>query len=824
VLLTSLDFKLGLRMLVKHPGITFIGVIALAVAIGGGAAYLEFINDIFRPTLHGDAARIVGVRNLDTATGEVEHRAMRDLAIWQRESRTLDRLGAFVPVERNLITSDGRVEPVRAVEISTAAFQIMPATPLLGRPLIADDEQASAPSVILLGHDLWQSRFNSDPAVVDSALQFGAQRYTVVGVMPPGYRFPVNHSLWIPLRIKTLDFEPRSGPAIRIFGRLAPGATIATAEAELNAISQRTATSTSERRDQVRPQVKPYVDSLLSANGGQTEILLLYSFNLFFVALLGVCGANVATLVFARTATREGEITVRTALGASRGRIIGQLFAEALVLSLLAAGVGLLLAAWGVRAGVDSAAQAMQQPLPFWSNDRLSLETVLYSVALAVVVAALIGVVPALKATTAPMQARLKQAGGGSTLQFGGIWTAVIVGQVALTMVFLMSVVSLGWNAYAGRSAPQALRVPAEHVYGARVSIDHESSQEGDRESDHHVRLRQALQTLERQLSAEPDVKAVTHASALPPEKHGEFFVELDGVTPTAVADPLWVRTAAVAPNYFQTFAATIVSGRGFSEADAEADRAVAVVDQTFVSTILGGRDPVGLYVRQPLNAENPSPGPWLEIIGVVQDVATRAEKTSEDAVLYRPLRVGTSDSQIAVRLSGDATTFGSRLRNRGARADPALRLSQGKTLDAVNVLDAVMYRFMLTGFGVVAAVALLLAVAGVYSLMAFTLSRRTREIGIRAALGAGPRRIISAVFSRAFLQVGLGLLAGSVPGIAIVALGGGEVTRGAGALLGIATALLISVIIVGVTAAACAGPTRRALRIQPTEALRADR
>jgi predicted lysophospholipase L1 biosynthesis ABC-type transport system permease subunit len=230
------------------------------------------------------------------------------------------------------------------------------------------------------------------------------------------------------------------------------------------------------------------------------------------------------------------------------------------------------------------------------------------------------------------------------------------------------------------------------------------------------------------------------------------------------------------------------------------------------------------MRIREPQNSERAAPGPWLEIIGVVGNLARTAAATSEDAVLYRPLSPGTSSAFAIIHARRDAGLFAARLRNLAAQADPAIRLYDPRTLDMREELDAVLYEFMLWALGIIGAVALLLSVAGVYSLISFTLARRTTEIGIRAALGAAPGRIVAAIYSRAFMQVGLGLVAGSVPGAAIVAYGGGEATRGLGVSLGAACALAIALFIVTVTALACLAPTRRALRIEPTTALRADR
>jgi putative ABC transport system permease protein len=409
----------------------------------------------------------------------------------------------------------------------------------LGRGLVQEDEQLGAPLVVVLGQQLWQARFGSDPAVVGRTVRLGSAVHTVVGVMPASFGFPINHSLWVPLRVNLTDLRSGEGPAILVFGRLAPGVPLEAAQAELTAISTRTDGNTLRADQKLRPQVRPYVASYWSSTrDGQLQIVVLYSVNLFFIALLGVCGANVATLVFARTATREAEITVRSALGASRTRIVAQLFSEALVLALVAAGVGLAASSFGLRWGKANwlAGTANSTAAPFWWNDQLSTETLLYAGALTLLAAAIVGVVPALKATRPEMHARLKLAAvGGGSLKFGGIWTGVIVTQIALTVVFLLSVVSVGWNLWATGYRSAVTSFPRERYLSVRIEMDREppaAASATDAEAERRRRLRLTYQELENRLLAEPDVAAVTYAAAFPGLSHGEFWVEFQGATP----------------------------------------------------------------------------------------------------------------------------------------------------------------------------------------------------------------------------------------------------------------------------------------------------
>ena len=379
----------------------------------------------------------------------------------------------------------------------------------------------------------------------------------------------------------------------------------------------------------LRPVINPYVRSMWSGmEDGEMQRAVLYAANLLFLGLLGICGANVATLVFARTVTREGEITVRTALGASRGRIVSQLFAEALVLSSVAAVVGLAIASLGGRWAKAKFMEAQASAPPFWLTDALAPETLIYAALLALFAAAVVGIVPALKATGPQMQARLKSAGAaGPGMKFGGVWTGVIVTQVAVTVIFLMTVVSVGWNAYASPLAHGTYAFPQR-------AVPHAAARAGPRDDARRIERRGAGGVPGALQDRVPRGRAAARAGAgrrgrhlhHAPSDQGLGVHRRDGSVGAAAAarrdgDPLWVRSAFVGADFFETFDAPIVSGRGFTAAEAELGRPVAVVDQTFVRTILGGRDPVGLRVRQKQSSQDGTAAPWNEIVGVVRDL-----------------------------------------------------------------------------------------------------------------------------------------------------------------------------------------------------------
>ena len=839
-----LDVKLGFRMLARYPGLTLVGGLAIAFSIWMGAGTFELVTQVLRPTLPlPEGARVVGIRTWDAAANRAEEHVLHDVAVWREAAASLRDVGAFRTLERNLIVdARGAGEPVEVAEISASAFRVAGVPALLGRTLTDQDERAGASPVAVIGHDLWMRRFGGDPGVVGRTVRLGREPTSIVGVMPPGFAFPVAQSLWTPLRADA-HVQRRQGPQVNVFARLAPGATLAEARAELAAIGRRAAGDSPETHAQLRPQVLPYARSILDLAGWQA--LATAAVNLPVLLLLVLVCANVALLMFARAATREEELAVRSALGASRTRIVTQLFAEALVLGGIAAAVGLTAAGAGMRwvIGVVEAEILHGQRLPFWFRPGLSMPTVLYAVALTLLGALIAGVVPALKVTRG-LSARLKRAtAGGGGLQFGGVWTAVIVAQVAVTVA--VPVVTYFVRRDAVRIRTVDVGVPPHEYLTLRLEMDaatHDGGAADTSRAAFRARFRRAYGELERRVSAEPAVAAVAFAERLPRTYHPHRLIEVDagGAAPL---NPEWagyrVSSAAVGPGFFEAFAAPVLVGRGFGAADHAAERGTpgdsaagggpVVVNQSFVRLVLGDRNPIGRRVRythfedrSPRKLAEPSA--WYEIVGVVRDLGMSiGEGEGADpkrAGIYHPVASGAAyPAQVGVRVRGDAAAFASRLRALATAVDPTLRLYDVRPLSDVNDAELEFLSFWFRLLLFVSAIALTLSLAGIYAVMSFTVARRTREIGIRVALGADRRRVVAAVFRRPLAQVALGICAGAVLVGVLLATGNGRALS----LAQLASIVAYAAGMLFVCLLACAVPTRRALLVEPTEALRAE-
>jgi predicted permease len=804
-----LDFKIGFRMLVRYPGLTMVGTAAIAVAIALGTLYFEALNKWQNPRLPmQDADRIISIRAWDDSVMGVEPRLLHDFVVWREQAKTVDQLGAAIVFERNLTTEDRRVEPVRGAEISASAFRMLGTRPLLGRTLTEQDEHPVEPPVVVISHAVWKNRFDSDPRVVGRVVKLGTVSATIVGVMPEGFAFPTVERIWTPLRADGSPLPPRTGPFVSVFGRLAPNATIDDARAELKVIGARMAASYPATHKHLTPRVTAYAKPL--AEGGEMRLVtrVLYVVNGVFLMLLGVVSANVATLVFARTATRGWEITVRTALGANRGRIISQLFIEALVLASVAAVVGLIIARLSLRWGVGL--MAGTDALPYWINDSLSWTTVLYTGLLTLVGAAIVGILPALRVTRINVQDALRnESAARSGLRFGGFWTTVIVMQVAITVAFLP--LAAGGVFESNRFNQRAEGIHAERYLIAGVGMDREDYVMDS--TAFAARARASADELERRLRAEPGVEGVAFADRVPVEDQFKYQIEVDTTTGIPADGMRRSTLVHVSRGFFSTFGTSVVAGRDFAPLDFETGH-VLIVNESFARYVLGGRNAIGQRIRI-VTGEVESVGgkDWYEIVGMVKDFGWQLPEPQEQSAMYRPsLPIVGRAGQVAVRVR-DPGAFATRLRTVAASVDPTIRLTDVKPLGQAGGGEAQANWTLTAVAWLVSFIVLLLSATGIHSLMSFTVARRTREIGIRAALGASSARIVRGIFSRALLQITAGVLAGS----ALAALMGLGSTRQLLLLLAADGVMLL----VGLTA--CAVPLRRALRIDPTEALRAE-
>ena len=802
------DYKLGLRMLVKYPGLTIAGGLALAIAIGIGAGWYDVMGDFMRPSIplpEGDRIVEIEMRNLG---GGDERRILHDFSVWQRDAGSLVELGVYRSVERNLVRGDARAEPITIAEITPSAFQLVRVPPLVGRPLLDVDAHPGATPVVVLGYDVWRQQFGARTDVIGSMVQLGRTTTTIVGVMPAGFAFPINHRFWVPLPLQPAGYAPLGGSAVRVFARLAPGATQAEANAELTALAQRLANDSPQTHERLRPRVLAYGGE----SPGDVTVFEFVIRHLPTLLVLTVACINVGTLIYARTATREAEIATRYALGAGRSRIVSQLFVEALVLASISAAIGLVAADTAVKWGMRLFYSGQEGGPPFWFNPGLKPTTILYAAILTVVGAALLGVLPALKATAAHVHTQLQAIGArGSTLQFGKVWTAAMIAQVALTVILLPPAYGISEEAVRDRRIRD--RFPTENYVAIRLELDRDATA---RQPTGARTLQDSYAELERRIAQEPGVRAVTFGDRLPGMGPRVETAEAEvsaGTAPVFIAN-LWI--ASVGPRYFETFDVPLIAGRDFHDGDRNAESRVVLVNEAFSRQYFGGASPVGRRVRY-VDSDSATAQPWFEIVGMVRDIGMTPTDDGEAPYMYTPAAAAsTSPIVVGVRVEGDRAAFAARVRPIAANLDAGLRL------DEVRGLDDIVWSVdvpMMAGAGAIVSVvtlALCLSSAGIFALMSVSVARRTREIGLRTALGASRGRLIWGVFTRALILVGSGIAAGNAVLILFVSLSD-EI-----AVIDVADGLLqTSLVMLTVGLLACVVPARRALRIQPIDALK---
>jgi putative ABC transport system permease protein len=803
----SLDVKLGLRLMRKSWGLTLVGGVAMAVTIGLGTSIFTLWNTATATTLPlpgGD--RIVAIQTFEPVSQEV-HRdsSLADLGRWREQLRSVSDVSAMREVQRTVTTPDRGAGRITVAEMTASAFRVAGVQPLLGRLVLDEDERGGA-NVAVIGFSVWQGGFSADPGVIGRRIQLDSVGYTVVGVMPETFAFPVNHRIWTPLRTNPLDYPADKTPDVFVFGRLATGFTQKSAEAEVVALGLVPQNRVAPANELRRPRVVPYVTGLFGLEGSRrwagTMVMLLAA-----LLLLPPC-ANIGILVYARAVTRREEFAMRSALGASRGRIVTQMFVEVLVLAVAAGVAGFLFARqFAFAERLSEAVLPTMGPgnVPFWFDFRPSLTVVLCLAGLVLVAAAIAGAIPAMRVT-----GRWRRAGvhalaeRGEKAGLGRTWTALLAIQVAVAVAVLPVATQVVWGIVKpGLSGPG---MDLDRFLTGRLVMEGDASRSGARQSE-----------LVQRLKGEAAVSGVT-LSAEPLMDESEGTVQVDG---GATGERLRVASQEVDPAFFDVFGARFRMGRAFDANDFGPARSQAiVVNRTLADEIAGTDNVLGLRVRYltPQDADvTRDAGRRFEIVGVVENFPADYDRPT----LYHPLAPGPARQlTITLRLGPDARLDAGRLRELTRAVDPGLRLVRLRSLGEIY-RDRGSVRSTL-GFmlGSVMLIVVFFALAGMYTLMAFIVAQRWREVGVRCALGASPRRLVTDIFGRSLLPLLIGAIVGCP--LAVLVNSAVDIEDIGGLIIpGVVPATAIAMILVGVLA--LAGPARRAIRINPMDALRSN-
>ena len=828
-----IDVRIGLRMLRKHPMLNLAAVFALAVGIPVGLAPSHLVRALEAP-LPGDTNnRVRAIRYWDPQASAVAPTWDDEFTFWTQTLRSFSSLGAFRTAAYNVTSNDGQggAAPAAGAQVSESVLSMVGARPLLGRVFDAGDFAAGAPDVVVIGHDLWASRFGRNPDVLGRSIRIGRNPHVIVGVMPDGFTFPSNEALWLPLRIASVG-DVRERTRVQILGRLADGVSAEQAQAELSArvpppVTTVAGASEAGARSRLRAEVVPFGLLFLGlpADGlaGMPEYRYMQA--LMFVLLLVACG-NVAMLVFARTATRLRELAIRTALGASRVRIVSQIFVETLPLAIIAAGVGVLAVDWALD-HVNLAVLAGQSALPFWLSLDLTRETALSALAFAAVSATVAGVLPAIAITGRAISQNIR---GGSRVRFGRLTGALVVADIAVSVAAVAMAFAVSRHATDLQAANRATGIPASEYLAVEFRLPSNASTSAGAgvDADGSDRLRARLAADQRELVAaierEPGVTRVAVGDALPRMEHRSRPYELDGVDRAPDAPVRWTRLARVDVEFMDALGTTILSGRDFVSADAEERARVAIVNTAFVERALEGREAIGRRIRFSTPADT-GDAAWYEIIGVVGPLGVNVVNADRGEAVYLPAAPGTiNPMQLAVHMMVPPESLIGRVRELAMAVDPDLVMGRASVMSELRQGDWYLVMGIAAGLVMLACVLIALAASGLYAMLSLSVTERTREIGIRAALGASRRALLGTILKRSLVQIGLGAAIGLPIAVRVVFEltgtpdSGGSVSRSMAIALGLATGI---VLFVGLSS--CLVPTRRILAIEAREAMHAD-
>jgi predicted permease len=818
------DLRYAVRTLLNSRGFAAVAVLTLAAGIGANTAIFSIIDAVLLRSLpYRNPDRLVRLYETEAAPGKYPFTGP-DFIDWKTQNSTFSDMTLFFwPSEMNL-SGKGQADHVLGVPAEANFFSLLGVNPMLGRAWAPGEDQPGKDDVVILGHALWQSRFGGDPKALGQSLELNARKYTIIGVMPADFNFPFQAQLWTPLDMSGRGLGERGSHSYNAIGRLKPGVAVQKAHADVVVIAARLEKAFPNTNHKVGAVVVPLQEDLV----GKSRNSLVMMLSAVGLVLLIAC-ANIANLLLSRAVARQKEMAVRSSLGASRLRLLRQLLTESLLLSLVGGALGLLLG-WGLVALLP---KFKSFTLPDFNLIQLNGSVLAFTFALAVVTGVLFGLAPALQTSRADLYEELK-GGAGSSVSPGRrrrlLSSALVAGEIALSMLLLISA-GLLLKDFA-RVLSVEIGVRREGVWTGAIQLPETTYRTDQQRAGFAQRLLEEARQI-------PGVATASLSDRLPLEGGSNYYVQIRGRVSERMSGPL-VEYHTVTPEYFRTMGIPLLKGRLPTPADTQhameldargreawekgtqlpADQRTLMVYATVINATMAryfwpNEDPVGRMFSGGGGDEN---GPWRQVIGVVGDVRqwglTQAPQPEAYDSLYAPRRVF-----LALHTSVPPSSVSPPVRRALARIDSALALYRERTMGDVVDDNSRGQRFLSSLVGSFAALAALLAAVGIYGVLSYMVTQRTREIGIRMSLGASRARVLGDVLRQGMLLACAGFalgIGGAFAAGRVMESLLHEVKPRDPAIFAATAALLFLV-----TLLACYIPARRAARLDPMRALR---
>ena len=806
------DLRYGARMLAKNPGFTLVAVITLALGIGANSALFSVVNAILlRPFPYGEPERLVVVWETQLSSGlPAMFASPPNYRDWRAQQTVFEEMAAFNP-RGFFIARDAEQTLAHGAQVSATLFPLLQVKPLLGRTFSPDEEKPGANRVVILGYGLWRRGFGADKNVIGGSVIINEQPYTVIGVMPPEFNFPPpidlegtslpqRNELWVPFDLGR-NAEQRGAHFMTVIARLKPGVAIERAGEEMNAIAGRLERQHPASNTGWKIALVPLNQQVL----GKVDTALMALLAAVGFVLLIAC-VNVANMLLARSAGRSREFAIRSALGAGQWRLIRQSLTESALLGLLGGTAGLLLAYWGVKLIVGVA----PQNVPRLEEVAVDTTVVVFTLAISLLTGVLAGIIPALRGFATGLYQALKESGRTSAEAGSAIWLrdGLVIAEVALALALL---------AGAGLFARSFLRLrgvdkgfQSENVLTMRVRLPQSKYQQPSARSA-------AFTELERRLKTLPGVESVAFTSDIPigSDWQGTDFM-VEGEAPLPPDQERQINWTTITPGYLRTMGITLLRGRDFNEQDGPEAPKVVLVNETLARRNFPNADPIGKRIIAGFSTQFAR-----EIIGVVKDIKHSDLQSASAAQVFAPFHQTSFSATLSLLIRSHAppASVFNAARDQIRDFERGSAIYDPRTLDQVVADSVALPRFSMLLTGLFAVASALLAAAGVYGVVSYTVSQHTREIGVRMALGAEPRDILKLVIRQGLRPILIGVVIGLTASVTLTRLL-------SGLLFGVSatdplTFTVIALLLTFVALLACWIPARRAAKVDPMTALR---